>query len=454
MPINSALFAKAKDLVPDNEQLWIGRRCLDRAVDDLKKLNADINIALLHHPLYWLHPGERPNIKAKLQQSVDFVLRGHLHETEIECVVSPDVQTFHMAAGAAYDTRKWPNRALYCSIDGAYITIFPIRYEDSPEEVWVTDPSVFPYERGHEKRYSIPRLAVSMNRQNVSAEAFTSSPKEKPQTPKSADSPVIQIILDRTSAFVGGTPHVETVAFLLVRSRKQSSSRIRIALQHHGIEASQLRLKVLEDKSLRSKEEEEEYRHLIRYSDFLSAAIPLFERTIDLAVNEDRLHAGTFLKLEEHLTRCIVGLRNTIWGYSPVFWGDSTNPPWSVEMKKCHVSWNVWWKSDETTRRTIMVCDEVAESIREEFRYNSRGEEILPAGVALDVFVLPVDEFYQTAIPAVLTSIAARWPFGSAVPDDALDLKQWVFSSAMPNRAMILPPVGSIEFQGLRNSLR
>ncbi len=48
-----------------------------------------------------------------------------------------------LAAGAAYQTRKYPNRALYASLERDQLTIFPIRYEDEPEEVWTVDPSLF-----------------------------------------------------------------------------------------------------------------------------------------------------------------------------------------------------------------------------------------------------------------------------------------------------------------------
>jgi predicted MPP superfamily phosphohydrolase len=75
LPINSALFCQDDD---DHGKLWVGRRCLDAAIEELRKLDAQINVALLHHPLDWLHSAERSNIKTKLHESVDFILRGHL----------------------------------------------------------------------------------------------------------------------------------------------------------------------------------------------------------------------------------------------------------------------------------------------------------------------------------------------------------------------------------------
>src|SRR5206468_3860419 len=91
LPINSALFCQGED---DHNKLWVGRRCLSKALEQLQKLGADMNIALIHHPLDWLHDSERSNIKTLLQSGVQFILRGHLHETEIESVASAAGQAF------------------------------------------------------------------------------------------------------------------------------------------------------------------------------------------------------------------------------------------------------------------------------------------------------------------------------------------------------------------------
>jgi hypothetical protein len=87
------------------------------------------------------------------------LLRGHLHETEVESVVSPFGGTLHLAAGAAYQTRRWPNRALYSTFEDGYVKVFPIRYEDNPKEIWTVDPSVFPWEPGYEGRFAVHRWA-------------------------------------------------------------------------------------------------------------------------------------------------------------------------------------------------------------------------------------------------------------------------------------------------------
>jgi predicted phosphodiesterase len=158
LPINTALFCRDKD---DYGKLWVGRRCLEPAIKELTAYKKDFRFALMHHPLDWLNSTESSNIKAKLQGNVDFVLRGHLHLDEIETVASVQGTTTRMAAGASYDTREWPNRALYCSIEGDIAKILPIRYEDSPDEVWTIDPSLFPHDPRHEISFPIPRAPLA-----------------------------------------------------------------------------------------------------------------------------------------------------------------------------------------------------------------------------------------------------------------------------------------------------
>ncbi len=155
LPINSTLFCQDDS---DHARLWVGRRCLDAAIQSLQALHADVNIALMHHPVDWLASIERPNIKASLQSNFDFILRGHLHENDVESVASTSGGALYCSAGAAYQTRRWPNRAVYGSIDSASLTIFPIRYEDQPSEIWTVDPSLFPHEPEYQKSFPIPRL--------------------------------------------------------------------------------------------------------------------------------------------------------------------------------------------------------------------------------------------------------------------------------------------------------
>jgi predicted phosphodiesterase len=182
--LNSALFSQGDD---DHEKLWIGRRCLDKASEQLDAKEARIKVALIHHPLEWLAAIERSNIKSKLFGSVHIILRGHLHETTVDSVVSSVGDVLHLAAGAAYQTRKWPNRAMYATVEGDSLTVFPLRYEDQPHEVWTVDPSLFPTEPNYKKAFRIPGLDVgkSSTPSNQYAHYASSSPFRRERSSRS-----------------------------------------------------------------------------------------------------------------------------------------------------------------------------------------------------------------------------------------------------------------------------
>jgi len=170
LPINSALFCQDDH---DHGNLCIGRRCLDASLADLRTYEDALKIALVHHPLDWLNPMESENIEAEIEASVQILLRGHLHKTRIDVVASAEGELLRFAAGAAYQTRKWPNRALYATWDNDRVTIFPIRYEDAPRPTWTTDSSVFPHDANHERSFEIPGRA----KPSIIRTASTAPPK-------------------------------------------------------------------------------------------------------------------------------------------------------------------------------------------------------------------------------------------------------------------------------------
>ena len=155
LPLNSALFCIDDN---DNNKLLIGRRCLGKTTEQLQCLvKADLNIALLHHPLDWLSLVERANIRAILGSKVDILLHGHYHETETEGIVLANGGYLKLAAGASYQTRQHPNSAMYATFDGNYVEIFPIHYVDKPQEIWTLDTGIFPTPP-YTKRFLIPGI--------------------------------------------------------------------------------------------------------------------------------------------------------------------------------------------------------------------------------------------------------------------------------------------------------
>jgi tetratricopeptide (TPR) repeat protein/predicted phosphodiesterase len=144
LPINSALFCQDDQ---DHNKLWVGRRPLHTAIERLPQ-NA-LKIALIHHPLDWLNDTERLHIKTALKENFDVILRGHLHETDIE----PPI----FAAGAAYQTRAYPNRAMFGTFENGSLTVLPVRYEDTTE-FWPADPGVYPKEPNFQKIFPLIRF--------------------------------------------------------------------------------------------------------------------------------------------------------------------------------------------------------------------------------------------------------------------------------------------------------
>ena len=162
LPLNSAIFCIDNH---DHEKLFIGRRCLDAAQQQLAAV--DLTVALIHHPLDWLSPIEQSHIEAKLEESVDLLLQGHYHQTSTKSIVAENGGYLKLAAGAAYQTRQWPNTAMYATFENSWVTIFPIRYEDKPGEKWTLDTSLYP-SPSYTRSFTLPgRLVTVYNKDTL-----------------------------------------------------------------------------------------------------------------------------------------------------------------------------------------------------------------------------------------------------------------------------------------------
>ncbi|MBL8880689.1 MAG: metallophosphoesterase, partial [Phycisphaerales bacterium] len=154
--MNSALFCSGEN---DHNNLWLGRRCLATLRAEVNDSTAAVRFGLHHQPLHWLNGIEQPNIKSDLYKMLDLLLMGHVHNADVYSVRSIAGEALVMTAGAASDTRNWPNRAYYCFIDDetpTKVRVHPIRYNDQPQETWTLDTSLFPHEPAYEKSYDLP----------------------------------------------------------------------------------------------------------------------------------------------------------------------------------------------------------------------------------------------------------------------------------------------------------
>lgn len=138
-PINTAAFSFDEH---DHGRLIIGLRCLEESA--LRAGEADLTIAVMHHPLSWLSDIERTPVTAMLRDNVDLILHGHLHENEVQLDSGSAGQAATLTAGATYQGSEWPNTASICEITDCALSVWPIHYVAKPREVWTLDTSLFP----------------------------------------------------------------------------------------------------------------------------------------------------------------------------------------------------------------------------------------------------------------------------------------------------------------------
>jgi UDP-2,3-diacylglucosamine pyrophosphatase LpxH len=151
--INTAVFSSGEH---DHNHLVVGRRCLTEAARAMQKLAPDLRFALMHHPVDWLWEGEQDAIQALLSDNFDCVLRGHLHRNDIRQSVGPIEQGIRLAAGAAYQTERYPNMLWVAELVDGLLKVEPVRYTSSPRPVWRTDLSLAPKSADGKLEFHMP----------------------------------------------------------------------------------------------------------------------------------------------------------------------------------------------------------------------------------------------------------------------------------------------------------
>jgi 3',5'-cyclic AMP phosphodiesterase CpdA len=102
---------------------------------------AEIKMALLHHPFDWLREFDRQDSEALLLDRCHFVLHGHLHRMGLTQLLSPDSGVMVIAGGACYDTREHPNLYNFVQLDFAAGTgtMYLRRYSNASGGFWAKD---------------------------------------------------------------------------------------------------------------------------------------------------------------------------------------------------------------------------------------------------------------------------------------------------------------------------
>ena len=115
--LNSSWNATGAPSDGDYGKLRIGRKQLDEVVGAIA--NADIKLALVHHPIAWLTPKDSQCVQRQLHIHFDGFFHGHNHEPCAQASVGSSSMHFVSNAGCMYEHRDYFNG--YCSI--AYNTL-------------------------------------------------------------------------------------------------------------------------------------------------------------------------------------------------------------------------------------------------------------------------------------------------------------------------------------------
>ena len=134
--LNSAWLA-ADD--KDFGRLALGEEQVVRALEATRE--ADLRIALMHHPLDWLREFERDDCEARLMGGCGFILHGHRHRTGLRRLSTPDSGAMILAAGAAYESREFRNGYHWLRLDYATGTgtVFLRAFSDQQGGFWTPD---------------------------------------------------------------------------------------------------------------------------------------------------------------------------------------------------------------------------------------------------------------------------------------------------------------------------
>lgn len=128
--------------------ILIGEQQVRTALNKIQ--DADICIALLHHPYECIKIFDRLKSYRLLYNKCDFILHGHLHETNIRKIVTPDTQkngVILIDAGSSYTDRSYKNKYNCVQIYPDRCKIILRLYSDqSAPTFWAGDTTT--YENG------------------------------------------------------------------------------------------------------------------------------------------------------------------------------------------------------------------------------------------------------------------------------------------------------------------
>ena len=103
--------------------------------------DADLKIALMHHPFSQLREFDREEVEPMLSDGCDFILHGHVHRTNVLSLSGPGTKAMVIAAGARQTIRRYPNSYNFVQLNLATSTgsVYLRRYSDERGGFWTRD---------------------------------------------------------------------------------------------------------------------------------------------------------------------------------------------------------------------------------------------------------------------------------------------------------------------------
>jgi Predicted phosphohydrolases len=102
--LNSSWISSSNE---DRGKLLLGEPQIRSALDESG--DADMRLAIMHHPFDWLQDFDRRDAEAQLLNNCTFILNGHMHHPGILQITSPDYSAITIPAGACYESREHSN---------------------------------------------------------------------------------------------------------------------------------------------------------------------------------------------------------------------------------------------------------------------------------------------------------------------------------------------------------
>ena len=134
--------------VNDKGYALIGEPQIHQSLKDIS--DADIKIAILHHPFEWLNEFDRRHIEERLINECDFILNGHQHTPDAKQISRNNGFYVHISTGASYADRisKDPlfinaYNFVHLDCDTKQGTVFLRRWSDR-QNIWLKDGDTRP----------------------------------------------------------------------------------------------------------------------------------------------------------------------------------------------------------------------------------------------------------------------------------------------------------------------